>query len=153
MRADASLELGAPVAGADRLINARGWEVPTRKDPRIPFATLLVVYAVLGFTFLGFNRQWWQMALIVTTGCALEVLFSWIFSKRKIVPLSALISCTSLGILLNYSHHSWVLFFPVFLTIGSKYLLTFQGRHVFNPSMFGVATSLLLSQELITAAP
>ncbi len=139
--------------GLHRLINARGWEVPTRKDPRIPFATLLAVYAILGFTLLGFNRQWWQMALIVGSGCALEVIFSWVFTKRKTVPLSAFISCTSLGILLNYSHHSWVLFFPVFLTIGSKYLLTFQGRHVFNPSMFGVAMSLLLSQELITAAP
>ena len=151
VRADASLELNLPSAG--RLINARGWEIPTRKDPRIPFAALLVTYAILGFTLLGFNRQWWQMALIVGSGCALEVVFSWVFSKRKIVPLSAFISCTSLGILLNYSHHSWVLFFPVFLTIGSKYLLTFQGRHVFNPSMFGIATSLLLSQELITAAP
>jgi hypothetical protein len=145
----------SPVAvpAEHRLINARGWEVPTLKDPRLPFAALLVTYAVMGFTFLGFNRQWWQMLLIVSTGSALEVVLSWVFSKRKIVPLSALISCTSLGILLNYSHHSWVLFFPVFLTIGSKYLLTFQGRHVFNPSMFGVAMSLLLSRELITAAP
>ncbi|MBL8914961.1 MAG: VCBS repeat-containing protein [Archangium sp.] len=142
----------APVA-EHRLMTARGWESPTRKDPRIPFASLLVLYAVMGFTFLGFNRQWWQMALIVGSGCALEVVLSWLFSKRKIVPLSALISCTSLGILLNYSHHSWVLFFPVFLAIGSKYLLTFNGRHVFNPSMFGVAMSLLLSRELITAAP
>lgn len=151
MRADASVELPALPLG--RLINARGWEVPTLKDPRLPFAALLGTYAVLGFTLLGFNRQWWQMALIVGSGCALEVVFSWVFQKRKIVPLSAFISCTSLGILLNYSHHSWVLFFPVFLTIGSKYLLTFQGRHVFNPSMFGIAVSLLLSQELITAAP
>ena len=150
MRADASLKLGS---SAPRLINARGWEVPTSKDPRLPFAALLATYAILGFTLLGFNRQWWQMALIVGSGCALEVVFSWTFTKRKVVPLSAFISCTSLGILLNYSHHSWVLFFPVFLTIGSKYLLTFQGRHVFNPSMFGVSMSLLLSHELITAAP
>lgn len=155
VRADASLDLvvPAPAPQEHRLINARGWEVPTLKDPRLPFAALLATYAILGFTFLGFNRQWWQMALIVGSGSALEVAFSWVFTKRKIVPLSAFISCTSLGILLNYSHHSWVLFFPVFLTIGSKYLLTFQGRHVFNPSMFGVAMSLLLSHELITAAP
>ncbi len=136
-----------------RLINTRGWEVPTLKDPRVPFATLLALYAIAGFTFLGFNRQWWQMAIILGSGCALEVLFSWVFNRRKIVPLSAFISCAALAILLNYSHHSWVLLFPVFLTIGSKYLLTFEGKHVFNPSMFGISMSLLLSRELITAAP
>lgn len=141
-----------PVA-EHRALSPRGWEVPTLRDPRLPFAGLLLLYAALGFTFLGFNRQWWQMALIVGSGAALEVALSWVFHRRKVFPLSAIISCTSLGILLNYSHHSWVLFFPVFLTIGSKYLLTFQGRHVFNPSMFGVATSLLLTQELVTAAP
>jgi hypothetical protein len=141
-----------PVA-EHRALSPRGWEVPTLKDPRLPFAGLLLLYAALGFTFLGFNRQWWQMALIVGSGAALEVALSWVFHRRKVFPLSAIISCTSLGILLNYSHHSWVLFFPVFLTIGSKYLLTFQGRHVFNPSMFGVATSLLFTQELVTAAP
>ena len=42
---------------------------------------------------------------------------------------------------------------PVYLTIASKYVLTYEGRHVFNPSMFGVATSLLLTRELVTAAP
>ncbi len=155
MRASLELPAALPVSPGHehRVITARGWEVPTRSDPRLPFAGLLVLYAVLGFTFLGFNRQWWQMALIVGSGMALEVALSWVFHRRKIVPLSAIISCTSLGLLLNYSHHSWVLFFPVFLTIGSKYLLTFQGRHVFNPSMFGIATSLLFTQELITAAP
>ena len=39
------------------------------------------------------------------------------------------------------------------LTIGSKYLLTFRGRHVFNPSMFGVAASLLVGGDLISTAP
>ncbi|MFY0583043.1 hypothetical protein ACN28S_60005 [Cystobacter fuscus] len=69
------------------------------------------------------------------------------------MPLSGYISCCSLALLLNYSHSSWMLLLPVWLTIGSKYVLTFQGRHVFNPSMFGVATSLLFTRELITAAP
>lgn len=155
MRAEASVDLlPAPSPAAkERVLTKSGWEVPAGRDPRVPFAALLVLYAVLGFTFLGFNRQWWQMALIVGSGAALDVALGWTFTKRKVLPLSAIISCTSLGILLNYSHHSWVLFFPVLLTIGGKYVLTFKGKHVFNPSMFGVATSLLVTRELITAAP
>jgi hypothetical protein len=163
VRADASVDLVSPPApppgpppralGQGRLLTASGWEVPTLKDPRLPFGLLLFGYAVAGFTFLGFNRQWWQMAIIMGSASLLEVALSWLLHRRKIVPLSAFITSCSLAILLNYSHHSWVLLFPVFLAIGSKYVLTVDGRHVFNPAMFGVAVSLLVSREWITAAP
>ncbi|HJL29594.1 MAG TPA: FG-GAP-like repeat-containing protein, partial [Polyangiaceae bacterium LLY-WYZ-15_(1-7)] len=132
---------------------ARGWEVPHRNDPRFPFAAVLTLYGVLGFTFLGFNRTWLQMLAIVGSGALLDMGLARLLRGRKIVPLSAYISCCSLALLLNYAHASWVLFFPVLLTVGSKYALTFRGRHVFNPSMFGVSMSLLLSWEFITAAP
>lgn len=129
------------------------WEVPTLRDPRLPFAAVLTLYGVLGFSWLGFNRSPWQMLAVVGSGAILDMALSYALRGRKIVPLSAYISCCSLALLLNYSHDSWVLFFPVLLTVGSKYALTFEGRHVFNPSMFGVAMSLLLTGELITAAP
>ena len=75
------------------------------------------------------------------------------FTAEKIIPLSAYISCCSIGLLLNYAHSSWILILPVFLTIASKYILTFNGRHVFNPSLFGLAACLLFTNEVITAAP
>jgi Na+-translocating ferredoxin:NAD+ oxidoreductase RnfD subunit len=130
-----------------------GWIWPRWTDPRLPFAALLTLYGVLGFSFFGFNRSPAQMATIVVTGSVLDAALGWLLRKEKVVPLSGYISCCSLALLLNYSHHSWLLVLPVWLAIGSKYVLTFEGRHVFNPSMFGVATSLLLSRELITAAP
>ncbi|WP_141617115.1 FG-GAP-like repeat-containing protein [Myxococcus sp. AB036A] len=130
-----------------------GWVWPRWNDPRLPFAFLLTLYGVLGFTFFGFNRSPWQMAAIVVTGNVLDVALGWGLKRQKVVPLSAYISCCSLALLLNYSHSSWLLLLPVWIAIGSKYVLTFQGRHVFNPSMFGVAMSLLFTRELITAAP
>jgi hypothetical protein len=130
-----------------------GWQWPQWRDARWPFAALLTLYGVLGFTFFGFNRSPAQMATIVVTGSLLDAGLGWLLRREKVVPLSGYISCCSLALLLNYSHSSWLLLLPVWLAIGSKYVLTFEGRHVFNPSMFGVATSLLLSRELITAAP
>lgn len=130
-----------------------GWVWPHWRDPRIPFAAILTLYGVLGFTFFGFNRSPGQMAAIVVTGSLLDMGLGWLLRREKVVPLSAYISCCSLALLLNYSHSSWLLLLPVWLAIGSKYVLTFQGRHVFNPSMFAVATSLLFTRELITAAP
>jgi hypothetical protein len=130
-----------------------GWEMPRWNDPRIPFAATLSLYGILGFSWLGFNRNPWQMLTIVAAGSALDVLFTWLFKKKKVFPLSAYISCCSLALLLNYAHASWVLLFPVLMAVGSKQVLTFEGKHVYNPSMFGVATSLLFTNELITAAP
>lgn len=126
---------------------------PSGKDPRWPFAGLLALYALLGTTVLGFNRNWLQIGLTVASACALDMLFAWVLRRQRLVPLSALISGLSLALLLNYAHDPFLFFFPVFLTIASKYVFTFEGKHVFNPSLFGVALSLLATSELITAAP
>ena len=124
-----------------------------RTDPRVPFAVLLTIYAVLGCTVLRFGRDPLQMALTVGATCLLDMGLAWLLRGQRLVPLSAYISGLSLALLLNYSHDYFLLFLPVFLTVGSKYLLTFRGRHVFNPSMFGVAASLLVGGDLIGTAP
>lgn len=129
------------------------WQIPTWRDPRWAFAAILTLYAVLGCTVLGFNRNPWQMLVTTASGCLLDVALARALRGQRIFPLSAYISTVSLSILLNYSHDYVLLLFPVILTIGSKYLLTFEGKHVFNPSMFGVAVSLLVAQDLITTSP
>ncbi|HEX6737921.1 MAG TPA: FG-GAP-like repeat-containing protein, partial [Vicinamibacteria bacterium] len=89
----------------------------------------------------------------VGAACALDVALAWLLRGQRLVPLSAYITGLSLALLLNYSHDYFLLFLPVLLAIGSKHLLTFRGRHVFNPSMFGVAASLLIGGDLISTAP
>jgi len=130
------------------------WILPARKDPRIPFACILTVYAILGSTLLGFNRTPLQMLLTVGAGCLLDMVFHWVFCERKLLlPLSAYISTVSLGLLLNYAHNYYLLFLPVFFTIASKYIFTYRGRHIFNPSMFGVTCALVLGGGMFSSAP
>ena len=125
-----------------------------RGDPRIPFAAILTAYVVMGTAWLGFNRSPLQIVLIVVTGCLLDMGLHWLLRKRELlVPLSAYISSLSIAILLNFAHDPWLLFLPIFLTIGSKYVFTVDGAHHFNPSLFGVAATLLLAGHLISAAP
>ena len=134
--------------------SATVWVVPRKNDPRVPFACILTAYAVLGCTVLGFNRTPLQILLTVAVGCALDMGLHWLFCRReRLVPLSAYISMMSIGLLLNYSHNYYLLFLPVFFTIASKYLVTFRGRHVFNPSLFGLVCALLLGQGLYSSAP
>ena len=138
----------APDAAPRGWGGVRGWS-----DPRLPFAAILTLYCLLGLAWLGMNRSPGQMAAIVLGGALLDTLLHRLVRREWIFPLSAYISCCSLALLLNYSHTYRLLFLPVLLAIGSKYVLTWGGRHVFNPSMFGVAVSLLATDELITAAP
>ncbi|MEZ0276995.1 MAG: FG-GAP-like repeat-containing protein, partial [Roseimicrobium sp.] len=127
---------------------------PLRTDPRYPFAALLTFYAVLGCTTLGFNRSPLQIILTVAAGCALEMIFARLFRESsRYAPLSAYISSCGLGLLLNYSHNLWLLLPPVFVMVASKYLLTFNGRHVYNPSMFAVVMALLVGGDLYAPAP
>jgi Na+-translocating ferredoxin:NAD+ oxidoreductase RnfD subunit len=143
------------VSNVGRLSRAAAdpWTVPRWGDPRIPFAGLLTLYAVLGCTVLRFNRSPLQMLLTVLSACLLDVALAFVLKGQKLVPLSAYISGLSLALLLNYSHNLYLLFLPVYLTIASKYVLTYRGRHVFNPSMFGVVVAIRLGGDLISTAP
>ena len=135
-------------------LQASRWVLPTWKDPRIPFAALLTLYAILGCTVLGFNRSPGQILLTIAVGCLLDMFLHWLFFRREwIVPLSAYISSISIALLLNYSHNHYLLFLPVFFCIASKYIFTFHGQHVFNPSLFGVVAALLLGGGLFSSAP
>jgi Na+-translocating ferredoxin:NAD+ oxidoreductase RnfD subunit len=128
--------------------------IPSRRDPRWPFAAILTLYAVMGVAWLGFNRSPAQVLLIVGAACALDVLLHRILRRREwLFPLSAYISGLSLALLLNYSHDYFILLLPVAITIGSKYLLTFKGRHTINPSLAAVAITLLCFGGLVTTAP
>ena len=129
------------------------WSFPAIRDPRVPFALILTLYAVLGCTVLTFGRDPAQIVLTVFSACLLDMVLCYALRQRWLVPLSAYISGLSLALLLNYSHNYYLLFLPVYFAIGSKYVFTHNGRHVFNPSMFGVALSLLLGGDLITTAP
>ncbi|KFE64180.1 FG-GAP-like repeat-containing protein [Hyalangium minutum] len=127
--------------------------LPVKGDARIPFALLLISFAVLGTTLLGFNRSPLQILTTVVATAALDVLLHLLLRKRLLFPLSAVISSLSLALLLNYAHDPLLMLVPVFLTVASKHLLTHEGRHVINPSLFGVTTTLLFFGDLITSSP
>ncbi|MGF1497956.1 MAG: FG-GAP-like repeat-containing protein [Elainellaceae cyanobacterium] len=131
------------------------WERrPSWSDPRLAVLALLLTYLLLGITVLGFNRSPAQIGLVIGTACLLDMGFHWLFCQRRLLfPLSAAITGCSLSILTNFAHGLWLPLVPVFLAIASKYLITVHGRHVFNPALFGITTSLLISRGMISASP
>lgn len=124
-------------------------------DPRLKVAVLLAVFLVIGTSVLGINKTPAQIGFIVLIGCGLDMLLHfWLRDRTRLLfPLSALITCLGLSVLTQFAHTVWLGAIPIFLAISSKYLVTANNRHVFNPGMFGLVLSLLLSEGLISPAP
>jgi enediyne biosynthesis protein E4 len=114
---------------------------------------LLALYLILGVTFLGFSRQPFHIILLIGSGAVLDLVLSGLLNGRKIFPLSAMISCSSLAILLNWSFGLNNLWLPVFICVACKYLITLKGRHFFNPSLLAICICILLGNEIITLSP
>ncbi|WP_431211269.1 hypothetical protein ACQ86N_36055 [Puia sp. P3] len=49
--------------------------------------------------------------------------------------------------LLLKTNHLYTALIAAFLTVVSKYLLRFKGKHIFNPSAFGIAATILITGD------
>ena len=126
---------------------------PKSGDPRLRVLGLLTIYLILGITVLGFNRSPTQIMIVVLATCFMDAVLYRLFNRQWLFPLSAAISGMSLAILVNYSHGLWLPLVPPILAIASKYLFTVNGRHIYNPSLFGLVLAIWLSDEMISPAP
>ncbi len=82
--------------------------------------------------------------LFVSLTVIVDYLFVW---SRKIKPflLSGAVVTGSIISLLNSPENSILeLFFIIVLAIGSKHFLKFNGRHIFNPAVFGLFFASLI---------
>jgi Na+-translocating ferredoxin:NAD+ oxidoreductase RnfD subunit len=122
-------------------------------DPRwfqLFFQTIFMSYGLL---YLGWTAEWDHY--LVSTGGA--VAFNYLAEgiRRRKWPawhgwrswgLSALISAMSLCLLLKTGHW-YTSLLAALLTIASKYILRVGGKHIFNPSAFGIVATLLITQD------
>lgn len=102
---------------------------------------------------LGINRDLWQIFLTVLACIVLDMTFSRILRRQVIFPLSAYITGLGLSLLVNYPHDNYLLCLPVFFAISSKYIFTFEGRHLFNPGLFGVMAALWIGGGRFATSP
>jgi Na+-transporting NADH:ubiquinone oxidoreductase subunit NqrB len=114
----------------------------TVRDPRhFQIAALLSLLA-LGLLELGFDVTLDQAGVYLAGVLAAQ----WGFGRAAGVPRfewrSALISGLSLCLLLRTGSPLLALLGAA-LTIGSKFVLRWNGKHVFNPTNFGVAATVL----------
>jgi Na+-translocating ferredoxin:NAD+ oxidoreductase RnfD subunit len=86
--------------------------------------------------------------LAIVTSIICELLLGRLFLKRWPNLASAYITGISVGILLRAPGY-WPYIVCALLSITSKYVLRVNGRHIFNPSNFGICAMLFLASDAV----
>ncbi len=109
------------------------------------FITLILLVGNLSF---GILESYSRTLLAITTSMFCEMILGRIFLKKWPHPASAYITGISVGILLR-SPAYWTYALCAALSITSKYALRFRGRHIWNPSNFGICAMLFLASDAV----
>jgi Na+-transporting NADH:ubiquinone oxidoreductase subunit NqrB len=108
--------------------------------------TCILVAAHLSFGILeGYART----ALAIGTAIAAEAAMGRLTFRRWPQLASAYITGISVGILIR-SPFFWPYVLASFISIASKYVLRVKGRHLWNPSNFGVSAVLFLAPATVS---
>lgn len=111
------------------------------------FITCILLAGHLGFGILeGYEKT----GLAIVCALAAELILGRIFLGKWLNLASAYISGISCGILLR-SPALWPFALASVLSIMSKYVLRVKGRHLWNPSNFGICALLFLAPETVAA--
>jgi Na+-transporting NADH:ubiquinone oxidoreductase subunit NqrB len=128
-------------------VPARGWRVllENRFLPPI-LITGILISAQFSFGILeGYERT----GAAIATAILAELALGRITHGRWVNPASAYITGISVGILVR-SPFIWPYVFASLISIVSKYVLRLGGRHLWNPSNFGVSVVLFLAPATVT---
>ena len=127
--------------------------LPTLRDPRLHLAAVIVSLQVLGQSAFGFSLSIAQILVSLSTCAVLE--FAIAFRRQRVImwPASALLTGNGVAFVLRvpgtqhgdwWSLRGWWIFAgTAAISLLSKYVIRFRGRHLFNPSNFGLVLCFL----------
>ncbi len=120
------------------------------RDPRLYQIASLSILLLYGLFWLDFDISIWQ--IVVTLGVAqlIQYAATRYFNLTTFDPKSALISSLSLCLLLR-TNDLLVAAFAALIAIGSKFVIRWNNKHVFNPT--NLALVVILSSGLGWISP
>jgi len=125
---------------------ARRWpRIDNRLLPPLLITTILIT-AHLSFGILeGYSRT----GIAIATAIVAELVLGRLAYGAWPHPASAYITGISVGILVR-SPFLWPYALTSWISILTKYSLRYKGRHLWNPSNFGVSAMLLLAPDTVS---
>ena len=119
-------------------------------DPRYLIVFLITLVLVLGEARYGILGGYDRLATTLGICLITEIVLSW-WLRGKVANLaSAYVSGISLALLTKpQANILWPFALGAFLAIASKYVLTYRGRHLWNPSNFAIALMVLIASDSV----
>jgi len=114
------------------------------KDPRYYQIAVLFSLLLYGVGWLSFDVDGHAIAMLLGTVLVAQFLCTSFFSSSAFDCRSALISGLSLCLLLR-TNDSTLTIVTALITIASKFLLKWNGKHIFNPTNFGIIATLAIT--------
>jgi Na+-transporting NADH:ubiquinone oxidoreductase subunit NqrB len=111
-------------------------------DPRYYQIAVLTSLLIYGFGWLGFDIDARHVVILLGAVLITQFLCNKSMAAR-FDPRSALISGLSLCLLLR-TNEPFLIIITAAITIASKFLLRWNGKHLFNPTNFGIVVMLAI---------
>lgn len=111
-----------------------------------PFLVTLVL--ITGQITFGFLESWSRTFLAILTSIGVELVLGRLFRGQWPHLASAYVSGISVGMLVR-SPAFWPYALCSAISITSKYLIRVDGRHIWNPSNFGIVAMLVLAGDTV----
>lgn len=118
-------------------------------DPRYLQAGLATTILVLGQYLFQMIGGYDRLAAALVTAVVLELLLCKLYRGFWPNVISAYISGVSIVILTKPTNILWPFFLGSAISILSKYVITWKGRHLFNPTNFGICVLLMVAANQI----
>lgn len=119
------------------------WKQWLTLDNRYVPPAFITLILLAGQVSYGILESYERTLLAIATAIVLELILGRVFLGKWLNLASAYITGISVGILVR-SPAFWPFAVGAALAISSKYVLRFKGRHLFNPSNFGISVILFL---------
>jgi Na+-transporting NADH:ubiquinone oxidoreductase subunit NqrB len=117
-------------------------------DKRYLAPLLVTMVLIAGQVSFGFLESWSRTMLAIVTAILVEMALGRVFFGRWPHLASAYVSGISVGMLVR-SPEFWPYALCAAISIMSKYVIRVDGRHIFNPSNFGIVAMLLLASDTV----
>lgn len=125
--------------------------ITQRWDARYFQMAFQLTFLCYGLQFLHWSAEWMNYMLFISSGLLFQLMADSVMAKKIIInPFtgqswkSVLVSCFSLCLLLK-TNDWYICVLASAVTIFSKYIFRYKGKHVFNPSAAGIAAVVYIT--------